>query len=1138
MSSPTTVTIARRFRKSIRIDTDLTQADALDGYVCTPSVAEVLKTMARHVAKGQGAFTWTGPYGSGKSSLVVALSALLSSPRGQHNKARKVFGKDLTKTLCAKLPRGTKGWRVIPVVGQRATPVKVIGEAVKNAIVGTRQPRGGWTVDNLKTTLMKEANAKPKSHGGLLVFIDEMGKFLEAAAQDGSDLFVLQELAEAANRSKGRLIVIGVLHQAFQEYAHRATHDMREEWAKIQGRFIDQVVDTVGEEQIELISQAITSKHAADPPSPLAVTVAEMVRGVRTVKQKWLAAKLEGCWPLHPVVVSLLGPISRRGFGQSQRSIFGFLNSPELAGLQDFLDRRVEDTELYTPDRLWEYLRGNLESSILASPDGHRWAGAADAIARCELQVEGELHLTLLKTIAVIDLFKDRSGLVASEEILQTCVPNELRPGVQETLRDLQRFKFTLFKQYSGGYAIYEGSDFDIEDALRKARKDLGELNFSQLHALAGIQPILAKRHFHDTGTMRWFDVKLTPVRSLTEEVTHSDAKHGAIGQFLLVIPTEEYSQEEMEERCHTAAAHCSESATTPWDTVVGLSEKSRNIFPLARDLFALETVRDTFEELAGDPIARIEVNARFTEVQSRLEQEFQTAFDHAFWFHKNENPQRYRQVDLHRLASTLADERFHKCPLLRNELLNRQKPSGSAKQAQKKLLHHMVKNVGDARLGIPEKENEKPCYPAERGLFESLLKSTGLYENIGDEWRFVDLASQGEDPCGLKPMWKAALDFIKKHENRTVKIPELFELWQKPPYGVKAGLMPILIVAFIQAHQGTLAVYKEGTFRAVFNDVDVDDLAKDAASIQVRWMDLDVRHQQLLEGMLGIVSELDPDNKLHHPTPIDVAKKLVAIYLGLPQWTHRTMDLTENAKRMREHFKVARDPNKFLFEDLGKLDDTPETISNVHEGLKELKNHQPEHLGKLRDVMLKELQGLQVPNYSPQAMSALHDRAKNIQDVSGDTLLESFLLRLVKFDGHAENFASIASLAAHNKPLRDWRDPDFDKAGIALAELAQKFIRTEKYAHVVDHTRQNKRQSMAVVIGIADRREPVQEEFSVTDADRAAVDDLIERVTATLDDAEPSERNVILAALAELFAQYIKASPSPTTDTKGRVAS
>src|SRR3546814_11246131 len=94
------VRIARRFLRSVRIDTDLADANALDGFVCPQSSAEVLATMARHVSEtGQGAFTWTGPYGSGKSSLAVALAALLNGDAGLQTRAAKVFGQSLTNKI-------------------------------------------------------------------------------------------------------------------------------------------------------------------------------------------------------------------------------------------------------------------------------------------------------------------------------------------------------------------------------------------------------------------------------------------------------------------------------------------------------------------------------------------------------------------------------------------------------------------------------------------------------------------------------------------------------------------------------------------------------------------------------------------------------------------------------------------------------------------------------------------------------------------------------------------------------------------------------------------------------------------------------------------------------------------------------
>lgn len=61
------------------------------------------------------------------------------------------------------------------------------------------------------------------------------------------------------------------------------------------------------------------------------------------------------------------------------------------------------------------------------------------------------------------------------------------------------------------------------------------------------------------------------------------------------------------------------------------------------------------------------------------------------------------------------------------------------------------------------------------------------------------------------------------------------------------------------------------------------------------------------------------------------------------------------------------------------------------------------------------------------------------------------------------------------------------------------------------------------MTVGINGRPAPIHEEFDVAESDRAAVDELIERVTASLDGADIKRRSVILAALAELTARYMQ---------------
>lgn len=1117
----TRVRISRRFQRSIRIDSDLNQVSAIEGYICPESSKKVLSSMAHHVTVNKhGAFTWTGPYGSGKSSLVVAMSTLLSNDEKLTESATEIFGEELVQTFNKAFPKGDEGWQILPVVGRRDSVLNILGEALQEYGFVSKQPRGGWNERSLIKRLLGIAQSNSSKHGGLVVYIDELGKVLEASVQNGSDVFVLQEIAEAANRSNGQLIVVGVLHQAFEDYARRLSYEARDEWTKIQGRFIDQIVDIAGEEQIHLISKAIEADSIPHGFSAIAETIANITRRERPDEAVIYSNLYTECWPLHPIVVSLLGPISRRRFGQNQRSIFGFLNSVEPYGLQDFL-KRASGEHVYSPDLLWDYLRTNLEPSILASTDGHRWATAVEAIERCELIGGEDIHIKLLKSIAVIDLFRERSGIVANKETLSSCFLNVESHHIEKALSDLHKWSFTLYKKFIGSYAIFAGSDFDIEQAIREALNELAEVNFHRLKSLANVHPIVAKRHYHETGALRWFDVNIVPVKDIQEYVSKISEDRGAVGQFLIAIPTQE-------EKKDLSLELCQQAANTSEDVVVGLSERSWNIIPLAQELFAVEKISHD-EKLAGDSVARREVDARLVELQSILEYELEQAFDSCEWFRKGEKPQKLRLAELNHLASSIATEQFCLSPKLKNELLNRVKPSGSAIAAQNNLLRRMVLNNGLPRLGIEG-------FPAEGGLFASLLEYTGLYKENRNSWAFV--SPEKKDDANLFPLWKVTLEYIKENADRPISISEIFDKWASTPYGLKKGVMPVLAVAFILSEKENLAIYREGIFRANFDDVDVEYLAKDASAIQIRWMDLSELSKELLSGLADIVKELDPHATLEHFEPLDVARGLVAVYDQIPNWSKRTNRLSQNAVHVRELFKRAKDPNKFLFDDipavLGKdptnatNSDIVAAVTAVKEGLEELVSAYPSMLQRLRDQMLSELL---VPNDSSQAISELQARAENVRDIAGDFRLDAFVGRLTLFNTDRASFEGIASLAA-NKPPRDWVDMDLDRAAVELAELSQKFIRAEMFTRVKG--RSEKRQAMAIMLGNNVGTTPIIEEFSVADADKETVDALVEQFSSAINQEtnKKLDKNVVLAALAQLSTKYID---TDSTHTKNR---
>ena len=1108
-------TISGRFLRSIRIDSDLHDHGSLERYISQQTSEDILLSMSKHIVDtGQYAFTWTGPYGCGKSSLIVALSALLNCDKKLRDIAYRKFNKNVLESLSHALPNGPKGWRIVPVVGRRETPSQVIGEAIDNAGLTPNVEKSNWSESDVLNSIDHAISKTAKSNSGIAIFIDEMGKLLESAAQDGSDIYLFQQLAELASRSNSRLLIVGILHQAFEEYANLLSREVRDEWTKIQGRFVDLAINTTKEEQIYLISKAIVTNKGGGILKDTCKQVASHVRKNQPKAINKLSSLLFDCKPLHPITTCLLEPISRRRFGQNHRSIFGFLNSAEPHGFQDFINQSSK-SDAYFPYQLWDYLRANLESSILASPDGHRWALAVDAMERCEAIGSDNLHIQLLKVVSVIDLFKERSGLHPNFNLISTCFPKISKSQLNKALSQLEDWSMIIFKKYQDSYAIFAGSDFDVEEVLDDTLKEIGDIDFAILNELARIQPILAKRHYHETGVMRWYEVKVCRLRDVKEIISKDGNSTGATGQFLLTIPCDGENENRSLKICKEASKQHSE-----FDAVVGKTKANNTIDSLARELQALNQIRKKRTELLGDSIARREVESRIAEVTGLLETELIKSYEAANWYCGGKKIPESGHASLNSYASDLADKRFENCPKLHNELLNRNKPSTSGRSAQKLLLHRMVLNEGDKKLGIEG-------FSAEGGLLISLLEDTKLYtEDKQGNWYFQSPKGGASDKARLFPLWSETLKIIKSSSGQNIKISEIYDVWMRPPFGIKRGIMPTLIVAFILSERQNIAIYREGIFRSTIDDVDIDYLLIDPSNIQIRWLELSTESKALLAGMSEIVRDLGVDipSKAQNE-PIEVARGLIKIFDQLPNWTKRTQSVSKNAQLVRELFVSAHDPNKFIFDDIPEIFGTKrksisrkETIKNVRDGLSELVKAYSNMIHKLRDFMLIELKsGVN----GIEAIEALQKRAENIKNLSGDFRQEAFVGRLSQFNGSDESFESIASLVA-NKPPRDWIDSNLRDAKVEISKMANMFIKNEAFAHV--QNRENKRQSIALVIGLDGKsREPFHEEFQITDSDKRKVKKIASNLNAVLKDVRHNDKKLALAALAEIGAELIK---------------
>ncbi|MDQ3399357.1 MAG: hypothetical protein M3511_16660, partial [Deinococcota bacterium] len=242
--SPEFVEVRGRFHRSVQLVRDWQEHD-LSGYLITPTVRDLIVRVVGELERPGGTRAWsiTGPYGTGKSAFALFLTKLLADQLSNRSEVARLR-EDFRIEAPPFLP--------VLLVGQRSS----LKPALLAALAGALTP-----IDELLAAEVAElTRAKPladacvvscferaaaaavqRGHGGLIVILDEFGKFLEHAAfnRDNEDLLVMQGLAEAASRSKVPVSLITILHTGFADYLDAVDEVQRAEWQKVQGRFTD-----------------------------------------------------------------------------------------------------------------------------------------------------------------------------------------------------------------------------------------------------------------------------------------------------------------------------------------------------------------------------------------------------------------------------------------------------------------------------------------------------------------------------------------------------------------------------------------------------------------------------------------------------------------------------------------------------------------------------------------------------------------------------------------------------------------------------------------------------------------------------------------------------------------------------------
>jgi len=1069
--------IRERFLRSVQLERDFEDSTALQGYVVTPHVRSGLERIISGLAADSGQRAWriTGDYGSGKSSFALALAHLVAGrePRLPEQLRQVIdfrsFG--ARPKLLPVLVTGSRGSMAVAVIAAlrrsvdalciRGKPAQIVGRLRAMDVKAAKTPPSDEEVLSMIDQIGEYLVASQRATGVLLI-LDELGKFLEFAAihPDRQDIFFLQRLAESASRSGPRpLFVVGLLHQGFNAYADQLSEPAQREWEKVAGRFDEMVSNQPLEQTAELVADAIDIRVDRLPHAIVRQARADMNAildagwyGPAAARNRLLqlAPRL---YPLHPTVLPVLSRVFHR-VGQNERSLFSFLFSTEPFGMRTFGEQPVKNAGFYRLHHLYDYTRSCFGNRLAVLSYRSHWNHIESMVE--SFPVDRATDVCVLKTVGLLNLL-DTPPLLASEQSIELCVgaKEQDKSVVQASIHRLEkRNRVLYFRGIAGGYCLWPHTSVNLDDAYRSAEREIAPaVRIAPLiGSLVEPRPLVARRHYIETGNLRYFRVRYAAVSDLAKCLAEPLGR--ADGMILVALCETPLEREEA-----LRFANAPDMAERP-EVLFAVPAPLASLRGLMLQAQRWDWVARNIPELGNDPYAAEEVSRQVVAAQRALQERVHTflglgktaAQSELKWFRQNRSISIGDGRDLLAKLSAFCKEMFPAAPHVRNELLNRHELSSAAAAARMRLIERLLTTPTLPLLGMdPAKK------PPEMSMYLSVLKRGGLHQEI-DGAHDVMEPSVGSDALNLLPSLRCIHDVLCRQPDSRIRVPRILEELARPPYGVRAGLAPLLLAIFAAIHEQEVAFYSNDAFVRCLTGQDFMRLVKAPELFEIQFCRITGVRAALFARLSTLLNADRPKERTE--SLLDVVRTLCVFAAQLPTFTLKTRRLPPSVIAVRDALAAAKEPAILIFHDLPRAcgfepfsSDTSandalvaQFVSTLKSALEELKAAHPELLHRIKaDVVA----AFNFPGTFEDVRRRLADTASNLLGGLAEPRLKSLCLRLAD-RGLAETewIESLGSLICAKPPAK-WLDFDADQFSEELHRLAAQFRRVEATAFI-----------------------------------------------------------------------------------------
>ena len=946
---------AEVFLRSINIQYDAEYPNRVAHYQPTAKSVPLIKSLLG--SEQDRAFFVVAPYGTGKSITATYLLHLVENrpDAGETLSAiedkLEVVSPDLSKFAKARRKGKGKGL-VLALQGY----CQNLGESLKDAALKGMERiklgRQARKIESMPCETIEQAiellgavrdKARAAGCDRIVILWDEFGRHIESLISEGRSaaLSEIQLLAECVSRSIAIPVTLGLLlHQELLQYASNSPASVRAEWRKIEGRFqtIQYIDDS--KEIYRLLSEVVSEQNRSNilPDEQVKSSALECKQlglfSDFTVSE--LQSLLRRAYPLEPTTLYLLPRISGR-VAQNERTLFSFLN---------FIDFRNQ----VRPDHLYEYFSPEMRTDTAVGGTYRQWLETQNALSK--LDDDNGLAATALRTASLLGFGVSGERSRTSRDLLLFAVRGYgCAEGVsngsqqeEEVVDQLIDKKLLLHRKHSDEVSVWHGTDADLrgrlEEEKSRQRRTFDFLTFLTDEANPPVwRPVRYNSDFHIRRFLQgeyWSLEKLDGCLNVPV---------GCDGKIIYVIAE---TMEELQEAERVAANYLHDERV-----ILAMPKAPVPLFEAALEVWCLTQMQGDDKLVGSDPMVLSEIQQMTDDAGSHLQKLLDRLIlpgsEGPRWFYKGSELPVKNAYDLRNELSKIMQRIFLYTPKINNEMIVRHKPTPTLVNSRKKLLLGILERSGQEMMGI------KGNHP-DASMFRTILFHTGLYyTDKGEGWKYA-LPDQVEDP-GLQKVWSKIQEFFTTPSEKPKDLQGFFDELMEPPFGVRAGLLPILFAAGLKAFPSVYSLrYKGGGYVSDILPSEIEQLCREPKEYEFIVLDLDqtkLDYLNAVQELFGSQARSAIGNDLIRAC-YDALENWKA---GLPAGALSTRHLTSRTRRFQAILRQSSDPVQLLFERIPRALDC-----SIHEQHVLL-----EALEKCKDELSKV-----IDSYQQKAISSL----------------------------------------------------------------------------------------------------------------------------------------------------------------------